>query len=90
MPGAIEGRPAGFSYVYSVDAPIEEVEAFYHEQMGADGWQLSKRQYSEKGGLFGGPAVVLDFVRGGERANIMLVVSASEGYMMVMVTRVET
>lgn len=85
MPGAIEGRPAGFSYVYAVEAMVEDVEAYYQEQMAVLGWQLYKRQYSEAG-LFGGPAVVLDFVREEERANVMLAFSVNDDYTVVMLT----
>ncbi|MDY7041519.1 MAG: hypothetical protein SVX38_11705 [Chloroflexota bacterium] len=88
MPGAIEGRPAGWSYVYSVGASTDEVETYYLEQMAERGWRLSKRQFSEVG-LFGGPAIVLDFSCNGERANVMMAFSVSDDYTVVMLTYFE-
>jgi len=88
MPGANEGRPAGFSYVYSVDVPVDEAETFYVEQMESDGWTLSNRQASETS-LYGGPATILDFERDDEAFNIMLIFSTTNNYTMVMLTRVK-
>lgn len=85
MPDAIECKPAGFSYVYAVKIPISEAEAYYQKQMSADGWMLADRQSNEKG-LFGGPAVVLNFTRNGKRANVLLVFSTNENYTMVSLT----
>jgi hypothetical protein len=88
MPGAIEGRPAGLCYVYSIGVSTEEVETYYWEQMTARGWQLFKRQSSETG-LFGGSAVVLDFARNRERANVIMAFSISDDYTVVMLTYLE-
>lgn len=85
MPGAIEGREAGFSYLYAVRVPISEAEAYYQKQMIAGGWTLDKRQSSETS-MFGGPAVTLSFARNGKQAFVMLVFSAKENYTMVMLT----
>jgi hypothetical protein len=86
MPKAIEGRPAGFSYVYSADSPLEDAEAYYLDHMEADGWRLTSRQSNEKGLL--GPTVVLMFARGEEIAQVILVFSAAENYTMVTLTLV--
>jgi hypothetical protein len=85
MPGATEGRPAGFSYVYSVSVSLDEAEVYYQEEMKAAGWEVENRKESETS-MFGGPAIILDFVRGGEKVNIMLIFSTSENYTMVMLT----
>ena len=72
MPSMIEGREAdtgglgisGISmYACSVAASLEEVEGFYAVQMARDEWWQFERFYSEEGGVFGGPALNLRFVR---------------------------
>jgi hypothetical protein len=87
MPGAIEGTPAGFSYVYAVRVPIAEVEAYYLAQMSADGWELTSHLSSETS-MFGGPSIMLDFARNEEQVNIMLIFSTEENYTMVTLTMI--
>ena len=88
IPGANEGEPAGFGYVYSVNVTIDEAEIFYMEKMGLDGWTLSNRKTSETS-MFGGPATILDFQRDNEAVNIMLIFSTNYNYTMVMLTQVK-
>jgi hypothetical protein len=88
MPGAIEGRPAGFSYVYAITASIVEAEDYYSQQMKADGWTLANRQASETS-QFGGPAVAMDFIRNSSKSKVILVFSAKDDYTMVILTMVE-
>lgn len=88
MPGANEGKPAGFSYLYSVNVTVDEAVQFYSEAMRADGWTLSKRQTSETS-MFGGPATILDFVRDAEAVNVMLIFSAADQFTMVMLTKLK-
>ncbi len=88
MPGAMEGKPAGFGYLYAVKVSISEAEAYYQKQMSAGGWKFTNRQSSETS-LFGGPAVILDFTRSEKQANVMLIFSAKENYTMVMLTIVK-
>ncbi|MCC6146911.1 MAG: hypothetical protein IT308_05025 [Anaerolineaceae bacterium] len=88
IPGANEGTPSGPGYLYSVDIPIEEAEQFYLEKMGNGGWSFTNSQRSETG-LFGGPTIVMNFQRGSEAYNIMLVFSANDNYTMVLLTKVE-
>jgi hypothetical protein len=88
IPGANEGEPAGFVYIYSVNVTVDEAEQFYMDAMETDGWALSNRQTSETS-MFGGPATILDFVRGDEAANIMLIFSSTVNFTMVMLTKVK-
>jgi hypothetical protein len=88
IPGANEGKPAGFGYIYSVNVTVKEAEKFYMEQMELGGWALSNRQTSETS-MFGGPSTILDFQRNNEEVNIMLIFSASDNYTMVMLTQVK-
>lgn len=87
MPGAIEGRQAGWSYVYSVDVTVDEAEAFHMQQMEEGGWDLENRSTSDTS-LFGGPMISLDFKRAGEFYNITLVNSVSSQVTIVILTRV--
>jgi hypothetical protein len=89
IPGANQGKPAGPSYTFSVNITIEEAEKFYTKQMGADGWILSNRQTSTTS-LFGGPSTALDFQRGNEAVNIMLIFSTNDNYTMVILTQVKS
>ena len=88
IPGANEGEPAGFGYLYSVNVTVDEAEQFYMEAMESDGWTLSNRQTSETS-MFGGSATILDFERDGEAVNIMLIFSSTDGFTMVMLTKVK-
>jgi len=88
IPGANEGEPAGFGYIYSVNVTVAEDEQFYMAAMDADGWTLSNRQTSETS-MFGGPATILDYVRDGEAVNIMLIFSSTDNFTMVMLTKVK-
>src|ERR1044072_949229 len=38
IPGANEGEPAGFGYLYSVNVTVDEAEQFYMEAMESDVW----------------------------------------------------
>jgi hypothetical protein len=86
--GAIEGRPAGPSYAYSVRVSVTEAEAYYQKYMSETNWKLTNRQSSDTS-MFGGPSVVLDFTRGDHRANVMLIFSSKENYTMVLLTMVK-
>jgi hypothetical protein len=88
IPGANEGEPAGFGYIYSVNVTVEEAEKFYMEKMESDGWTLSNRQTSETS-IFGGPSTILDFQRDNEEVNVMLIFSATDNFTMVMLTQVK-
>ena len=85
MSEAIEGRPTGSSYIYAANVTLDEAETYYTEQLNANGWALSKRQTSETS-LFGGPAVILDFERGQEQANVMLIFSTTDNNTLIMLT----
>jgi len=88
MVGAIEGKPAGLSYVYAVKVSISEAEDYYTKQMSVNGWTLANREASETS-MFGGPSVVMDFTLDSKEANIMLIFSTKENYTMVMLTVVK-
>jgi len=88
IPGANEGEPAGFGYIYSVNVTVAEAEQFYMAAMDADGWTLSNRQTSETS-MFGGTATILDYVRDGEAVNIMLIFRSTDNFTMVMLTKVK-
>ncbi len=88
IPGANEGMPAGFGYIYSVNVTVDEAEQFYQEKMEQDGWALSNRQTSETS-MYGGPATILDYERGDEAFNIMLIFSTDENYTMIMLTQLK-
>lgn len=83
MPGLIKGLragPAGIpTYVYSVDASLEEIEAYYRQEMQARGWMLVQRNYSEQGGAMGGPALGLNFARADEASTLLAVRRKDQG-----------
>jgi hypothetical protein len=88
IPGANEGEPAGFGYIYSVNVTVEEAEKFYIEKMESEDWTLFNKQTSETS-MFGGPSTILDFQRNNEEVNIMLIFSSTDNFTMVMLTQVK-
>ena len=74
MPGAREASNAGSSYVFVVDAPVNEVDQYYQNSMAGNGWKLQHRDFSSVG-MFGGPAVKLKYERGVEEAKILMAYS---------------
>jgi hypothetical protein len=86
IPGAIEGGPTDFNYVYSVYLSVEDTEQFYIEHLGKENWELEKREASEIS-TFGGPVVILDFIRNTERVNIIMAYSTHANYTTIIMTR---
>ena len=77
MPGAYDAELEDLVYLYSVNAPIDQVEEFYLGKMDVNGWTLTGRLAMEAGST-GGPSTVLDFQRDEQFLNIMLVPVANQ------------
>jgi len=88
IPGANEGKPAGFGYIYSVNVTVDEVGKFYIEKMKLNGWVLLNRKASETS-IFGGPSAILDFQKGDSIFNTMLAFSTNDDYTIVVMTQVK-
>jgi len=73
-------------YLYSVNQTVTDVEKYYQDYMLSAGWSLIDRQTSEKS-MLGGPAVVLDYQKGEQAWNIMLISSTKDQYTIVSLTQ---
>lgn len=56
--------------------------------MGRDGWTVANRITSETTS-YGGPSIVLEFQRGEQMADVMIVFSTEANYTMVMVMQID-
>ena len=87
MSGAIKGEIVGFGYIYWINVTVEEVEAFYTEQMDVNGWSLYNRQTNVISWY--GHATTLEFKRGhdSEVVEIMLVINTEDKSIMVAIKK---
>jgi hypothetical protein len=72
MPGAYDPELEDMVYLYTVDAPIDQVEEYYQTKMDVNGWTLTDRQALDAGPT-GGPSTVLDYQKNDQLLNVMLV-----------------
>lgn len=72
MPGAYDSEMEDLVYLYSVKAPLTDVEEYYRVKMDVNGWKLTDRKTMETKSA-SGPATVLDFQKNGQSLNVMLV-----------------
>lgn len=72
MPGAYDSELEDMVYLYTVDAPIDQVEEYYQTKLDVNGWTLNNRQELDAGPT-GGPSTVLDYQKNDKLLNVMLV-----------------
>ena len=72
MPGAHDPELEDIVYLYTVDAPVDQVEEYYQSKMEVNGWTLTNRQVVEATDTEG-PSTVLDYQKKDQSLDVMLV-----------------
>jgi hypothetical protein len=86
VPGAHDPELEDMVYLYTVDAPVDQVEEYYQTKMTVNGWSLTNRQVVEATES-AGPSTVLDFQKKDQFLNVMLVNLADQNATTVILTQ---
>lgn len=86
LPRATAVQKAGLGCAYQVDELPDRAYADYSEMLRHAGWR-GRLESSSPSGMFGGPTVTAEFLRGTERIAIVLTFSEAERATLILVTR---